>query len=104
MAPAIHSRLTPQSSITSLEDLKQVLGTLANHGDDAVMFRFRLLGEMWQHNFMRVISVSDNSVALSDEINGRIVVLSDLKMIIQFELDGSVRLFKPNTHYEVVAN
>jgi hypothetical protein len=68
-----------------------------------VMFRFRLLGEMWQHNFMRVISVSGNSVAFRDEKNGKVVVLCHTKMMMQLEREGPAPRLQPNCPYEVVA-
>jgi hypothetical protein len=90
----------PVSDISILE-LKSLLVTITDNRLK-VYFRYRLLGEMWQTNFVRVVKVTDNGVVLHDKIKNKTISLSDLKMIIQFELDGSLYAFEPNFHYNVV--
>ena len=51
---------------------------------------------------MRVHEVTDKGVFLKDEQQNKIIFISDLKWIVQFELDGSIHSFAPNFHYEVV--
>ena len=67
-----------------------------------INFRYRLIGEMWQSVFMRVLFVTETGVMLRDEINNRTILLSELKMIIQFELDSGLHTFDPNFHYDVI--
>ena len=66
-----------------------------------VSFRYRLVGEMWQPNFMQVVKVTDKGAYLKDEAGKRIILLSDLRLIIHCELDGSLHSLEPNFHYEV---
>jgi hypothetical protein len=55
---------------------------------------------MWQANFMRVLKVTDRGLLL--EIDNAWISLPDLKMIIQFQLDGMLDPFCPNLPYDVV--
>ena len=89
----------PPSHISTTE-LKSLLVSLADHAH-RINFRYRLMGEMWQFVFMRVLFVTDAGVMLKDEIHDRTILISDLGMIIQFELDGSIYNYAPNFHYDV---
>lgn len=90
----------PASNISTTE-LKSLLVSLTEH-PHRVNFRYRLIGEMWQSVFMRVLFVTETGVMLRDEIHNRTILLSDLKMIIQFELDSALYNFDPNSHYDVI--
>jgi hypothetical protein len=83
----------------SAHELVSLLSSIAGHPE--ISFRFRLLGEMWQRNFMYVINVVDGGVKLTDETTKRQVFVPDLKMIVQFELDGQIHSFEPYFHYAV---
>ena len=63
--------------------------------------RVRLLGKMWKKNFMRIVSITEDGVILSDEITGRLLKISDLKNIMQFELDHNFQQFLAYFHYNV---
>ena len=65
-----------------------------------ICIRFRLLGELWTVQFMRVMRMSDKGVVLLDDING-LVSVSDLNFIMQFEIDKPFQGFQPYYHYEV---
>jgi hypothetical protein len=92
----------PVSKISVLE-LKALLVLISDHVH-SIRFRYRLMGQMWQLNYMRVIHVSEKGVFLKDEIENKMISIPHLKMIIQFELDGSVQAFEPNFHYDVIPN
>lgn len=62
------------------------------------------MGAMWEQNFFRVIHVTDNGFFFKDPVNNRMISIPNLKMIMQFEVDGSVHTFQPNFHYDVVPN
>jgi hypothetical protein len=84
-------------------ELKRLLVSITT---DAVRpcFRYRLLGEMWQSDFMRVVIVKDDSLILNDQLKNRLVAIRDLKSIMQFELDGALQSFQPHFHYDVACD
>ena len=57
---------------------------------------------MWQVNFMRVNEVTEKGAFFKDELQDKTILITDLKWIVQFELDGSIHGFLPNFHYEVI--
>lgn len=84
----------------SVSELKRLLFSITDHRLN-VHIRYRLIGEMWQANFMRILKVSDQALLLSDEIKNRLVALRDYSRIIQFELDTAFHSFQPHFHYHV---
>lgn len=64
--------------------------------------RFRLLGEMWKPNFMRLIKITERGAIFADETTKDLVFVSDLDEVIQFELDGRFQEFQPHYHYSVL--
>jgi hypothetical protein len=92
----------PESEVSVLE-LRRLLVLLAENAH-SVCFRYRLIGAMWEPRFLRVIHVTDRGAFLKDTTKNRTISLPDLKMIMQFELDGSIHAFQPNYHYDVVPN
>jgi len=87
-------------NLISVLELKRLLVTIVD-SYSTVCIRYRILGEMWQPHFMRVIRVTENGVVLEDERNQRMVILADLSQIMQFEIDGRIHQYVPNNHYEV---
>ena len=87
--------------VTILE-FKRLLIELKEHRPD-ICIRYRLLGQMWAQNFLRVVHVTDEGVVLNDETSNRLITLPRLSQIIQFELDKPFQLFQPYFHYEVSA-
>ena len=63
--------------------------------------RFRRLGEMWQTNFFKIFDINDDAVIFSDEISGRLMKMTDLASIMQFELDHNFQLFIAYVHYDI---
>jgi hypothetical protein len=84
----------------SIAELKRLLYELHDK-QSYTCFRFRLLGEMWQKNFLRIFSINDDAVIFSDEISGRLLKVTDLMTIMQFELDHNFQQFIAYFHYDV---
>jgi hypothetical protein len=101
MNPLLTISETAKSLISVLE-LKRLLVDLKQKRPD-ICFRYRLLGEMWMTNAMRVISVTEKGVLLNDEPNNKLNTISDLSLIMQFEIDAPFQGFQPHFHYHVKA-
>ena len=89
-----------RSQISVLE-LKRLLIELKEYRPD-ICVRYRLMGEMWSSSFMEIVMVTDRGILLNDESTNRLVSLSDLSTVIQFEIDNRFRDFQPHFHYDVV--
>ena len=88
-------------NLISTLELKRLLFDLKDKRPD-VCIRFRLLGEMWAENFMRVIMVTEKGAIFNDESINEFVNVSDVANIMQFEIDNRFQNFQPHYHYEVV--
>jgi hypothetical protein len=87
-------------SLISVLELKRLLVTIIDF-DMPICIRYRILGEMWQSNFLRVVKVTEKGVILNDELRNKTIILQDLTQIIQFEIDGRIHNFQPHFHYDV---
>ncbi|HYG03854.1 MAG TPA: hypothetical protein VD927_15505 [Chryseosolibacter sp.] len=87
-------------SLISVADFKNLLSELKEKRPD-ICIRYRVLGEMWAHNFMSILFVSRKGAVLKDEISNRLMSVSDLSNIMQFELDKPFQGFQPYFHYEI---
>lgn len=67
-----------------------------------VCFRFRLIGQMWQTNFMRIVSVNEHGVTLTNDTSHKLCVIENFNDIMQFELDAPLFQYNPHTHYDLV--
>jgi hypothetical protein len=65
-----------------------------------VCFRFRVMGEMWHPNFVRIISINDKTVMLLDQQANKLLTVN-LSLIVQFEIDIGYQEYSPNFHYTV---
>ena len=88
------------NNLMSVLELKRLLVDLQDKRPD-ICVRYRLLGEMWVVNAMRVIKVTDKGVMLNDEQNNHLVNVPDLSSIMQFEIDAPFQGFQPHFHYDV---
>lgn len=93
--------LSGTKSQISVLTLKRLLIEIKEYRPD-ICVRYRLLGEMWNPSFMKVILVSGRGILLSDESANRLISLSDLGMVMQFEIDNRFRDIQPHFHYEVI--
>ncbi len=87
-------------SLISVVELKRLLVDLKSKRPD-ICIRYRLLGEMWETNAMRVIRVTERGAILNDETLNKLINLSDLSLIMQFEIDAPFQGFQPHFHYNV---
>lgn len=91
--------ITMNKTLISVLELRRLLVDLSEKRPD-ICIRFRLLGELWGVNFLRVARVNEKGAVLLDEIQG-LVSISDLNFIMQFEIDRPFQGFQPYYHYEV---
>ena len=87
-------------NLISTAELKSLLFDLKDKRPD-VCVRFRLLGQMWAENFMRVIMITEKGAIFNDESINEFVNVSDLANIMQFEVGNRFQNFQPHYHYEV---
>ena len=80
-------------------ELKRLMIDLADKRPD-ICIRFRLLGELWTVNFLKVVRVTDKGAVFLDDSHGLLSV-SDLNFIMQVEIDKPFQGFQPYYHYEV---
>lgn len=86
-------------TLISVLELRRLLVDLGEKRPD-ICVRFRLLGELWTVNFLRVIRITERGAVLLDESLG-LVSVSDLNFVMQFEIDRPFQGFQPYYHYEV---
>jgi hypothetical protein len=79
---------------------KRLLHELRDSRPD-IGIRVRLMGEMWKSSHFKVFQVTEKGVALYDEATKRLVMVSDLSQIMQFELEQSFQQYEPHFHYSV---
>lgn len=91
--------MTKTNEVPVLE-LKRLLHSLKDSRPD-ICVRFRLMGEMWQSNHMRIIDIDERGVALNDEAANKLVFIRDLSHVMQFELDRAFQQYQPHYHYSV---
>ena len=56
---------------------------------------------MWEVNAMRVIHVTEKGAIFNDETRNKLLNLSDLSSVMQFEIDAPFQGFQPHYHYNV---
>jgi hypothetical protein len=81
-------------------ELKRLLFDIKDKRND-ICIRYRLIGEMWARNFMRVLAVKDHGTLLQNEKDGSLITIMDLSNIMQVEIDHSFLGYQPYYHYEV---
>jgi hypothetical protein len=89
-----------KSSLTILE-LKRLLFELKEKRPD-ICIRYRLMGELWKKNFMRITSIVENSLVVEDEQARIILGVPNIANIIQLELDNTFQHYQAHFHYDVV--
>ena len=99
-----------QSNSTTLRDtpgvisaleLKRLLIELKEKRPD-ICVRYRLLGEMWAQHFMRILQVTEKGAMFNDEASNKLVIITHLSNVMQFELDNRFQNYQPFFHYEVI--
>ena len=84
----------------SIPELHQLLRSIIDLRPN-VGVRFRLMGELWQTNFVNVIRLEENAAVFYDEHNDRNVLISDFRVFMQFELDTHFQQYEPHFHYTI---
>jgi hypothetical protein len=98
MQPVVNT--VRNKNLISVLELKRLLIDLKDKRPD-ICFRYRLLGEMWVTNCTSVLYVGDRGLLLNDEVSNKLISISDLSAIMQFELDAPFQGFQPHFHYDV---
>lgn len=92
--------ITKNNQIPVIE-LRRLLFALKDSDVD-VGIRFRLVGEMWQNHYLRLLSITEKSVALNDDRSNKLIFIQDLNNVMQFELDQAFQQYQPHFHYSVI--
>ena len=79
--------------------LRRTLIDILEHGQ-GVCIRFRVIGEMWQSNFVRIVSVTEQRVLVNDEVMSKLLSI-EISKIIQFEIDHRFKGLEPYNHYDI---
>jgi hypothetical protein len=87
-------------SLISVIELQKLLRDLHENRPD-ICIRFRLLGEMWAMHFMNAIAVTERGAIFSHLQSNKLIFISELSNIMQFEIDKPFHGFQPYFHYEV---
>jgi hypothetical protein len=91
--------MATNSTIPILE-FKRLLHELRDRRPD-IGIRFRLMGEMWQVNHLHILEVTESGVALHDPLSGKVILITDVARIMQFEIDENFHHYEPHNHYTV---
>jgi hypothetical protein len=86
-------------SLTVLE-LQRVLIEIQEQRPD-ICIRYRLIGEMWKTNFIKIISVVEKGIFLKDEQAYQLIHLQNIENIMQFEIDHNFQNFEAHFHYDI---
>jgi hypothetical protein len=80
-------------------ELKRLLVELCEKRPD-ISVRYRLIGQMWQTNFVTIKQVTEEEIVFSDtkDLITKRVYLHDL---MQIELEDSFQMYRPYTHYTI---
>jgi hypothetical protein len=87
-------------NLISVIELRRLLIELKDKHPD-VCIRFRILGEMWFRNFVKIVYVTEKGAILHDEQAGKLLAVLDLNSVVQLELDGRFQNYQPYLHYDV---
>jgi len=85
----------------SVPELKRLLFDIVDSRAD-VCVRFRLIGEMWQTNYHRIVAMMEPGVVLENEADATPIILSDISSVMQFEIDRRFLQYQPHCHYTVI--
>ncbi|MEX1239921.1 MAG: hypothetical protein WEB30_09390 [Cyclobacteriaceae bacterium] len=91
-----------RDNIVPFLELKRLLYELQDLRPD-ISFRYRLMGEMWQPNFLRIMQINEKGAVLIEETSKKLVIIQNLSNVMQFELDHPFRQYEAHNHYTVEA-
>ena len=81
-------------------EFRRLLHEIKDHGPD-IGVRMRLMGEMWQPLHFRIFQLTEKGVALYEDLSRKLVMISDLSQVMQFELDQIFKQYHPHFHYSI---
>lgn len=81
-------------------ELRRLLHELKDKSPNTCV-RFRLIGEMWQKNFTRIVRLTEQGVVVFDGDQILPTEIKDLREVIQFELDARYQNYHPHNHYNL---
>jgi hypothetical protein len=90
--------VNPIKTLVSTPELKRLLVELREKRSD-IHIRFRLIGQMWKPNFLKILNINDKGIILLDEIDNTLIFVTDLSRVMQFEIDATFQGFQPHHHY-----
>lgn len=91
--------MTKSTEISVLE-LRRLLHQIKDLRPD-VCVRVRLMGELWQNNHLRIIKLTETGVILNDETVNKLIIIRNLKTVMQLELEYAFQQYQPNFHYSI---
>ena len=83
----------------SVLELRQQLIDILEH-NPGLCVRFRMMGELWQVNMMRLVGVTEERALLHDEILNKLLSIK-LDHVMQFEVDNCFKELQPFFHYHI---
>ena len=92
--------MATKKGVISVVELKGLLHSIADARPD-ICVRMRVLGEMWDQNFLAIESITDRGVLLKDTLTGKSILFRNLNDVIQFELETSFQSYDAFFHYWV---
>jgi hypothetical protein len=99
MRPGYTLEMTDKKLTVPVLELRRLLTQIKDRRPD-ICVRFRRIGEMWQPNMMRVVTVTDTRVMVNDEQNNRLISIA-FSTIMQFEIDDRLYDYDRHFHYHV---
>lgn len=91
---------TTTTTAISVSEFEKLISVISEERQARI--RFRMRGELWYPNFLRVMRAGEhNRVLFVDETRNHNIILSDLSSIVQFELNAAIHPFEPGCHYQV---
>ncbi len=94
------SIINQTDSLISVSELRRLLVTISDCRVELGL-RYRLMGEMWEPSYMKILGLTDFGLLLNDETKNRVIVIRDLSQIMQFEIDAAFHNYQPYFHYNV---
>lgn len=89
------------TTTVSVGELSKLITTLYQQ-KLPVLIRFRVLGQLWYPNFVRITELlDDRRIVFYDERRNTLVSLRNFAAIAQFEVDERINPFEPGNHYDV---
>jgi hypothetical protein len=87
------------NEVTTLK-LRRLLHALKDSRPD-ICIRFRIIGQMWQMHYSKIIELNEHGGIFQNENAGSLYAIPDFNEIIQFEIDQRFQEYHPHFHYQL---